>query len=155
MSVIYLSTGSNLGDRKANLEKARQLVEELVGRVTAASTILETAPWGFKSRNSFMNQALEVETELEPYEVLRVTQQIERTLGRTTKSDRTGYKDRVIDIDIIMYDDMVMESPQLTIPHPLMSRRRFVLEPLKEIAPGLVHPQTGRSISQMLSDIED
>ena len=138
MSTLYLSLGTNLGDRQQNLKSALELIGRKVGTVVSASDIIETEPWGFDSPNPFLNMVVKVETDLKPLEVLDVTQEIERQLGRATKSVNGEYHDRLIDIDILLYDDLVMDTPELTIPHPLMYERKFVMEPLAQIAPELV-----------------
>lgn len=138
MSTLYLSLGTNLGDRRQNLKSALELIGSKIGTVVSASDIIETDPWGFESPNPFLNMVVKVETDLKPLEVLDVTQEIERQLGRATKSVNGEYHDRLIDIDILLYDDLVMDTPELTIPHPLMYERKFVMEPLAQIAPELV-----------------
>ena len=135
---MYLSLGTNLGDRHENLSRAQELIDREVGTVVSASDIIETEPWGFESSNRFLNMAVKVETTLQPLEVLHTTQEIERKLGRTQKSVNREYHDRMIDIDILLYDDLVMNTPELTIPHPLMYQREFVMKPLSQIAPELV-----------------
>ena len=108
-------------------------MEEQIGVLLRQSAFLETEPWGFQSDNSFVNAAICMETSLDPFEVLAKTQEIERELGRTIKSTNGEYHDRIIDIDILLYDDLHINTPQLTIPHPLMEQRDFVMIPLKEI----------------------
>ena len=137
MATLYLSLGTNLGDRKKNLTSAMKLIGEKVGTVVSASDFMETDPWGFESANRFLNMAIKVDTTLQPLEVLHATQEIERKLGRTKKSVNREYHDRLIDIDILLYDDLVMNTPELTIPHPLMYKREFVMKPLAQIAPEL------------------
>ena len=139
MATLYLSLGTNLGNRHENLSRAMELIAGQVGTVTAASDIIETQPWGFESGNAFLNMVAKVETGLEPLEVLHVTQDIERRLGRSSKTVNGEYHDRLIDIDLLMYDNVVMNTPELTLPHPLMRQRRFVLEPLAQIAPELTN----------------
>lgn len=139
MAVLYLSLGTNLGDRRSNLETACTHIASEVGTIVSASEIIETEPWGFDSSNSFLNMAVKVETTLQPLDVLHATQDIERKMGRSEKTMNGQYKDRVIDIDLLMYDDVVMNTPELTIPHPHMFQRRFVMEPLAQIAPELVN----------------
>ena len=135
LHIVYFSLGSNLGDKTENLNKAIKLMEEQIGVLVRQSAFLETEPWGFASDNSFVNAAICMETELEPLEVLAKTQEIERELGRTAKSVNGEYHDRIIDIDILLYDDLNLNTPQLTIPHPLMEQRDFVMIPLREILP--------------------
>lgn len=134
MSIVYLSLGSNLGNRQSNLESAMELIGRMVGKVVKASDIIETEPWGFDSGKTFLNMAAKVETELPPLDVLHTTQNIEKLLGRKEKTTDRQYHDRIIDIDILMYDSLVIDTPELTIPHPLMRQRPFVMEPLKQIA---------------------
>ena len=131
--LVYFSLGSNLGNKRENLNKAIKLMEEQIGVLLRQSAFLETEPWGFQSDNSFVNAALCMETTLDPFEVLAKTQEIERELGRTLKSTNREYHDRIIDIDILLYDDLHINTPELTIPHPLMEERDFVMIPLKEI----------------------
>ena len=138
MATLYLSLGTNMGNRHENLSLAQELIGREVGTVVSASDIIETEPWGFESSNRFLNMAVKVETTLQPLEVLHTTQEIERKLGRTQKSVNREYHDRMIDIDILLYDDLVMNTPELTIPHPLMYQREFVMKPLTQIAPELV-----------------
>ncbi len=139
MHKVYLGLGTNLGDRQKNIEKAIQLINDKVGAVTRCSSFLETEPWGFHSSHWFLNAAILCETERTPREVLTLTQQIEREMGRTQKSNgakRTNaavYHDRPIDIDILLYDELTVDEPDLQIPHPLMKEREFVMKPLSEI----------------------
>ena len=133
MHTIYLSLGTNLGDKEQNLLSAIKEIERRIGPVRAQSAFLSTEPWGFKSENTFLNAAVRVETELSPHALLRITQQIERDMGRTQKSVDGQYHDRIIDIDILLYDDLHINTKKLTIPHPHMYERDFVLTPLREI----------------------
>ena len=133
MHKVYLSLGSNLGNKEQNLTSAISEIGRRIGDITAQSAFLETEPWGFDSDHSFLNAAVCVETELSPHDLLHATQQIERDLGRKQKSEQGMYHDRIIDIDILLYDDLHIQTPELTIPHPLMQQRDFVLIPLKEI----------------------
>jgi len=135
---VYLALGSNLGDREAIIQEAIRLIGERVGTVASQSSFIETEPWGFESQNTFLNGAILVETTLTPHEVLAATQQIERDLGKTDvhatrRSLLPVYKDRPIDIDILLYDDLHLREPDLTLPHPLMHERPFVMQPLREI----------------------
>ena len=133
----YLGIGTNLGDRAANLHCAVEQINEQAGHVLACSSFIETEPWGFASDNAFLNAVVEIDTPCTPHELLRITQTIEREMGRTHKSIGGVYSDRIIDIDILLYEGLVINEPGLTIPHPLMWQRRFVYEPLLEIAPHL------------------
>ncbi len=130
---MYLGLGSNLGNRKKLLLQAIRLISEQVGKVTRQSSLIETEPWGFESNNKFLNAVILCETTKTPREVLEITQQIERDMGRTKKSVSVGYSDRTVDIDILLYDDLTIDEPDLKIPHPLMHKRDFVMIPLKEI----------------------
>ena len=130
---VYLGLGSNLGNRKKLLLQAIRLISEQVGKVTRQSSLIETEPWGFESNNKFLNAVILCETTKTPREVLEITQQIECDMGRTKKSVSVGYSDRTVDIDILLYDDLTIDEPDLKIPHPLMHKRDFVMIPLKEI----------------------
>ncbi len=129
---VYLGLGSNLGDRHAQLLAAIELLTQRVGRLVRCSSFIETAPWGFVSEHPFLNAVALFRTTLSPRELLTVTQDIERQLGRRQKSNGT-YADRPIDIDILLYGDAVIDEPDLKIPHPLMHERDFVMRPLNEI----------------------
>ena len=131
----YLGIGTNLGDRAENLTRAVALISEQVGTVLACSSFMETAPWGFTSDNHFLNAVLAVDTALTPHELLRITQSIERELGRLHKTIDGNYSDRIIDIDILLYEDLTIVSEELSIPHPYILMRDFVYLPLEEIAP--------------------
>ena len=130
---VYFSLGSNLGDKEGNIREAIKRIGELIGEVDRQSTLLATEPWGFESDNTFVNAAIRCTTSLSPFEILNITQDIERAMGRTHKSVDGQYHDRIIDIDILIYDDLHITTPQLTLPHPLMKERDFVMIPLKEI----------------------
>ena len=137
MHQVYLGLGSNLGNRRVLLKRAVRLIGERVGKVMRQSTFIETEPWGFESANKFLNAVILCETGMSPREVLEATQQIERNMGRQkmvhgTSSNRT-YTDRPIDIDILLYDDLTVDEPDLKIPHPLMEQRDFVMIPLREV----------------------
>ena len=134
---LYLSLGSNLGDRETNIRQALALIDERVGSVYRVSSCIETAPVGFSSPNKFINVVCLVHTMMSPMACLRETQKIETELGRTQKSinpdGSLAYKDRLIDIDLLTYDQLVLNTPELTLPHPRMHERDFVLIPLREI----------------------
>lgn len=131
--IVYLSLGANIGNKENTIRNAIKMLGESVGDVTGVSSMIETEPWGFESENSFMNCAVRVETGYTPTEVLKRTQGIESALGRTHKTTNGEYKDRLIDIDILLYDDITVNLPELRIPHPLMHDRDFVMIPLREI----------------------
>lgn len=133
MHQVYLSLGSNLGDRTLHLNTALHLIGERLGEVLRTSSYIETEPVGFLSDNKFLNAACLISTSYSPEECLIKTQQIERDMGRTEKSSDGIYHDRIIDIDILTYDDLHIENEQLTIPHPKMHERDFVMIPLKQI----------------------
>lgn len=130
---LYLSLGSNLGDREQMLHRAIALINERVGMVQRVSSFIETEPWGFQSEHPFLNAACMVLTTLSPEQCLKETQKIERELGRTKKSKNGIYHDRPIDIDLLLYDDLKLSTPKLTLPHPHMYERDFVMIPLREI----------------------
>ena len=138
---VYLGLGTNLGDKESNLHVAVRKINERIGEVTA--------PWGFSSENSFLNAACCVESVLPPLDILRETQEIERELGRMKKSAGGNYSDRLIDIDILLYGDLILHTPELEIPHPLMTERRFVMDPLAEIASDVVHPVLGKRLGEL------
>ena len=149
MATIYLGLGTNLGDKEANLRTAIYKLQERIGKQVSLSSFYETAPWGFKSDHSFLNAAIGLETNLSPIEVLHITQEIEKELGRTKKSVNGSYSDRLIDIDILLYDTLVLQTPELTIPHPLMTERDFVMKPLIEIAGNVIHPTRQKTLSEL------
>lgn len=148
--IVYLSLGSNLGDKEQNLHRAVQKIEERIGKVISLSALYATAPWGFQSAHSFLNTAVGVRTSLSPQQILNETQQIEKELGRARKSVNGCYSDRLIDIDLLLYGDWTLNEENLVIPHPLMTERRFVMEPLAEIAPDVVHPVLRKTIKELL-----
>lgn len=133
MSTVYFSLGTNLGNKKENIHTAITLIGERVGVVVRQSSLLVTEPWGFESTNQFVNAAICCITTKTPREILSITQAIEREMGRKQKSIDGQYHDRVIDIDILLYDNLVIDEPDLKIPHPLMYERDFVMTPLREI----------------------
>ena len=133
MHTIYLSLGTNLGSREDNLERALRLLQEQVGALLRRSSVHETTPWGFESSHMFLNLCVCMATSLSPLQLLAATKQIERQMGRTQKSEQGHYADRVIDIDILLYDDAHVNESELMIPHPHMYERDFVMLPLNEI----------------------
>jgi 2-amino-4-hydroxy-6-hydroxymethyldihydropteridine diphosphokinase len=151
--LLYLSLGSNLGARKSYIEQALRALEEHIGVLLKCSSLYETAPWGFNSEHGFLNAVALFETTLSPLHILDITQDIERRLGRTQKTTSDGYHDRTIDIDLLFCDNAIVAEPRLTLPHPLLEKRRFVLEPLAEIAPHLQHPISGLTVKEMLTTL--
>ena len=131
--MVYLALGSNIGDRRNALSEAIRLIDERVGRVDKVSSFMETEPWGFKSEFKFLNAVLSVQSMLSPIEILHITQNIEKEMGREKNSLGGIYHDRIIDIDLLMYDSLQLDTPELTLPHPHMKEREFVMIPLMEI----------------------
>lgn len=132
---VFLGLGSNLGNRQENLMHACKEIERLIGAIVRQSAFHTTEPWGFQTEHSFLNAVVCCTTSLSPRELLLTTQQIEREMGRSKKSENGEYHDRIIDIDILFYDELVVDEPDLRIPHPLMKQRDFVMLPLMEIIP--------------------
>ena len=153
MHKVYFGLGSNLGDKQKNLNDAIEMIKNRIGTVVAQSDFIVTEPVGFVSDNAFLNAAIAVETSLSPKDVLLLTQQIESELGRIHKSVDGVYDDRIIDVDILVFDDVTMDSSDLTIPHPRMKERSFVLEPLCQLAPDLVIPGETLTIAELLARI--
>lgn len=150
MSITYLGLGSNLGDRLANLIAAIAALPPAVVPL-ATSPVYETAAWGYTDQPAFLNQALKAETRLPPLELLAHLKAIEIHLGRTPTFH---YGPRLIDLDILFYDDLVLESPHLTLPHPRLHERAFMLVPLADLAPDLLHPLLGLSVRQLLEQVD-
>ena len=146
----YLALGTNLGERRENIETALRLIGERIGKVEAVSACHETEPVGFESDNLFLNAVAQVTTELEPEQVLEETERMEREMGRDTKSEGGQYADRIIYIDLLSYDALQIHTERLQLPHPAIAERRFVLEPLCEIAPELVLPGEELNVKQLL-----
>ena len=153
MSTVYLSLGSNLGNREEIIKSSINLINEQIGEVTKVSDIYETEPWGFTSANKFINVAIEITTQLSPNEVSDIVHQIEFDLGRRRNPNANGYEDRVIDIDILLFDNIISDDKHLTLPHPKMHLREFVILPLCEIAPNLIHPVLGITIKDIKNNI--
>jgi len=150
MSTVHIGIGSNLGDREEHCLKAIRLFPEKGVLVRRRSSVYETEPWGVKDQARFLNMAIEGETALTPARLLEVLKMIEDEVGRV-ETYRWG--PRVIDLDILLYDDLVMSTPELTIPHPRMHEREFVLRPLAEIAPDKTHPVLKKTVKELLSDL--
>jgi len=151
--ILYLLLGSNLGEKKKQLDEAMDLIPEMIGPVTKQSSLYETEPWGFSSEEFFLNRALQIWTSFSPEEVMQKIGQIEKTFGRERSG--SGYSSRTMDIDILFYDDLVLDQDTLKIPHPRMQDRRFVLVPLDEIAHEMIHPVFRKTIGDLLRDCTD
>ena len=152
-TIAYLLLGGNLGDRKKNLELAIQFLNEEAGKVVSVSSIYETAAWGKEDQPDFLNQAIALTTNLSALQLLDKALEIEQKLGRIRKEK---WGERLIDIDLILFGDEVINMEgKLQIPHPHMQNRRFVMQPLAEIAPDIIHPILGKTISELAENISD
>ena len=150
MSVAYIGIGSNLGERKDNCHRALTLLKQKGIKITKKSSFYETEPWGYKNQPSFLNMVIEAETELGARDLLKTLQQIEKKLGR---EENFKWGPRTIDLDILLFDNMTIQENDLMIPHPLMHKREFVLQPLCEISPALRHPVLRASIQELLEGL--
>jgi len=139
MALVFIGLGTNLGDKTKNLNEAIRLIGFEAGAIMNVSSFYPSKPWGFESENNFLNAAILISTKLNPIDLLEKTQQIEKKMGRAGKTTSV-YSDRIIDIDILLYDNRIIKHPVLEIPHPMLHKRDFVLVPLAEIAPELIHP---------------
>ena len=148
MSVVFLGIGTNMGSRESNLKDAIARIEEHIGKVMKSSSVYETEPWGFKSEEEFLNMVVKVETSLSPSGLLGRILMIESLLGRLREGKQ--YSSRVIDIDILFYDDIIVDEESLKIPHSRIPERLFVLVPLCEIEPEMIHPVLKKSVSSLL-----
>jgi 2-amino-4-hydroxy-6-hydroxymethyldihydropteridine diphosphokinase len=153
MDRVYILLGSNLGDRKKMLDECMRQIEKDIGTILIRSSVYETEPWGEPDQPWYLNQAIGLDISLEPLALLEKLQQIEIQLGRERKGKQ--WQPRTIDIDIVLYNDMVLETRQLTIPHPWLHRRRFALVPLAEIAGEEMHPVFRRTISDLVRHCDD
>ena len=151
---LYLGLGTNQGNKEMNLTRAIELLSLAFGHCTAKSAFIETEPWGFNSNNTFLNCCITFDTTLQPLQILDTTERIERELGRTTKSTGGTYHDRIIDIDILLYGSETISTERLTIPHPLMHQRLFVLQPLAQIANNITHPTLHKTIGELLAVLQ-
>ncbi len=153
MKKVYLGLGSNLGDRIELLRKAIRMINEAAGKVVALSSVYETEPLGLESGGDFLNLVLSLETDLSPSGLLGRILMIESKLGRVRCETR--YTSRTIDIDILLYNNEIIEKEALSIPHPRLHQRKFVLMPLTELVPGLVHPVSGKTVTELLDSCSD
>ncbi|MCF8223246.1 MAG: 2-amino-4-hydroxy-6-hydroxymethyldihydropteridine diphosphokinase [Bacteroidales bacterium] len=153
MQEIYLGLGSNTGSRIKNLALARDKLGALPMTVIALSPVYESEPWGFSSPGKFLNQVIEIDSDLQPGELLRHVKKVEREMGR--KESGIRYTDRVIDIDILFYGSEIISFSNLVIPHPLLHKRLFVLKPMTDLAPGFIHPVLDSRVSELLDRCDD
>lgn len=149
---VYLLIGGNLGDRIINLATCRKLIEAMIGKIIKVSSVYETASWGIADQPKFLNQVLFVKTKFSPVETIQLIHGIENKMGRI-RTQKNASRD--IDIDILFFNDAVVRQQHLTIPHPEIQNRKFVLIPLHEIAPGLIHPVFKRTVNELLSTTKD
>jgi 2-amino-4-hydroxy-6-hydroxymethyldihydropteridine diphosphokinase len=152
MNKAYLLTGGNIGDRHANLQKAASTIAERCGEVIRSSWVYETAAWGKEDQQDFLNQVLLINTNLTADKLIRIILQIEKEMGRSRKEKN---EPRVIDIDILFFNDEIINDPDLIVPHPQLQNRRFVLQPLNEIAPDFIHPIFRKTVHQLLLECPD
>ncbi len=152
MNTAYLLTGGNMGDREKNLADAREHIHLQCGEIAAVSSLYETAAWGNTDQPSFLNQALQIKTGLSARQLMRRLLKIEKTMGRVRKEK---YGPRIIDIDILLFNNETHNYPLLKLPHPEMQNRRFALLPLAEIAPGIIHPVLKKTITELLDRVKD
>jgi 2-amino-4-hydroxy-6-hydroxymethyldihydropteridine diphosphokinase len=150
MAIVYIGIGSNLGNRQENCREAVRLLRENGIRVLRQSSLLETEPWGVTDQPRFINMAVEAETDLEPRPLFAVLKNIEAAMGRT---EAVRWGPRVIDLDILFYDDLVIDTAELKIPHPHLHERDFVLIPLAEIAPEKTHPRLNKSMRELSREV--
>ncbi len=153
MNKLFILLGSNLDDRLLYLSQTRNMIANRVGAIDIKSYIYESKPWGFNHENQFLNQVLVVNTMLEPHDILKITQQIELELGRKYKG--IGYSARTVDIDLLFYNDIIIDTEDLIIPHLQLHKRRFTLLPLNEISPDFIHPVFKTTISELLNKCND
>lgn len=151
---VFLALGSNLGNRQQNIETAYRKIEERIGRITSFSAFYYSSPVGFESEHDFVNSVCEVMCKLNIYSLFAEIQSIEKEMGRHSKSRAGEYADRIIDIDLLLAENRVISTPGLTVPHPRMHLRSFVMDPLCEIAPEVVHPVLRKTIRQLKEELD-
>lgn len=151
--MIVILLGSNIGDRKLALKEAKTMIDNRIGKLLVSSSLFESEPWGFKHKNYFLNQVIVIDTSLPPPDLLQELLIIEKMLGR--KREKSGYSARIIDLDILFYNNLIISEDFMRIPHPRLHERRFTLLPLNEILPDYIHPLLGKPISSLLNECED
>lgn len=150
--LVYIGIGSNLGDRLSNCRQAIQAIgREKGNKIVACSSFYLTEPVGIKDQNWFVNAVIAVETTLSPYQLIDFLRNVEKKMGRKRKKERWG--PRIIDLDILFYENLICQEKNLQVPHPEIAKRKFVLLPLKDIAPHLVHPILGKTVSELLDEL--
>jgi len=152
MNEVYLQLGSNIGDRLDNLDQSIKIITERIGNVLEKSSVYESTPWGVENQRNFLNQVIFVKSNFDPYTILDLVLQIEKDMGRI-RIEKWG--ERIIDIDILFIDDLIIESENLCIPHEFIAKRKFVLQPMCEIASAFIHPKLNKTISQLLEECID
>ena len=152
MNEVYLQLGSNIGERLDNLNQSIKIITERIGNVLEKSNVYESTPWGVENQRNFLNQVIFVKSNFDPYTILDLVLQIEKDMGRI-RIEKWG--ERIIDIDILFIDDLIIESENLCIPHEFIAKRKFVLQPMCEIAPAFIHPKLNKTISQLLQECID
>lgn len=153
MAKVFFSIGGNMGDRVFNLQETCRLITSRIGNIRTQSSVYESQPWGFSAESNFLNQVIVVETNLSPAAIMLEISYIESKMGRVRNA--VGYTSRTMDIDILFYDHQIMLNPDLTVPHKQMHKRRFVLEPLNEIAPEFIHPLFSLTSHELLVTCTD
>jgi len=151
---IYISFGSNKGDRIKIFRRALLEISSF-NKVLACSPVYETPPWGFDSSEPFLNAVIKVQSKLNPKELLEQLLRVEKNHGRYRTAEKEGYEDRSLDLDILLYGNRSVNDGNLQIPHPRMGKRKFILYPLSDIAPELIHPTSGKEISEILRTVKD
>ncbi len=153
MVKAYLGLGTNIGDRAENLASVRDRLAVLFGAIESVSPVYISKPWGFDSEHDFYNQVIAINTEVDAFDLLDLAQETENKMGRIRSMK--GYTDRIIDVDILFYGNEIISSKPLIIPHPLLHKRMFILQPLADIAPDLIHPVFNKTIADLIQECED
>ncbi len=153
VKTAFLGLGTNLGDREENLKKAIENISAFAGEVMSFSQIYETEPWGFRSEDHFFNMVIQIKTSLKPVDLLKHLLKIEIQMGRVRGTEK--YSSRIIDIDILLYENEIINKPYLKVPHPMIQERKFVLVPLCDIAPEKIHPVIKKTFAALLKECKD